>query len=65
MHWSEVSLHKLTGQLNPLMAKFEASVPVMLSNTLLTKLPRLIKDSLYCRVYTALEQDCDYYYLKS
>jgi hypothetical protein len=58
-----MSLHKLTGQLNPLMATFETSVPIPLSNTPLTKLPRLIKDTLDCRVHTALEQGCDYDYL--
>jgi len=30
MHWSEMSLHKLTGQLNPLMATLETSVPILL-----------------------------------
>jgi len=47
------------------MATFKTSVPILLSNDLLTKLPRLIKDTLDCLVYTALEQDCDYDYLKS
>jgi hypothetical protein len=60
-----MSLHKLIGQLNPLTATFETSVPILLSNTPLTKLPRLIKDTLDCTVYTALEQDCDYDHLKS
>jgi len=26
MHWPEMSLHKFTGQVNPLMATFETSV---------------------------------------